>query len=361
MESIETIDKATLKRKIKELIDGYPSFLSLSVLEELVEEHDPNRKKRKTSLVSSSSTPLPSPASETYIVCITGFSFPLTPEKSYELAATQTHLLIRNAHTKSIDVQYELKTLKTGICVPDPDKLQSYVFIIFHQNEDMDPIVFSTHGDIMIQQHNGTDIITGNKHDTICELLEETIHVRFTQPDKPNSSVTTYLKGREGHLFFLPVGIIFVFSKPILFFPLESLDSVAIENVILNTFDLAITLKPNKKVIDTSFVSSTDNEKITITFSMFDRSEYDLINHYAIQHQVANRSSPKALMEIQVHTDKLLNTAVTTDDDGKFKPRKDEEDLIEYDTNDEAEMEADKELQMEELHEFEDAEANGDD
>jgi hypothetical protein len=351
MESIETTDREALKQKIRELLNEYPGPISSSILEELIEEYDPRRKRRKTSLTSFSSTSL-SPSSS-YTVSITGFYFPSTPEKLYELAATQTHILLRDPNTNSIDVQQELKTLTTGICLPNPDKLQSYIFILFNENGNTVPIIFSTKGDVTVQQHNDIDIITGNKHDTICELLEETIHVGFIQPDKPNAFVKACLKGIKGYLFFLPIGIIFVFSKPMSYFPLESLHSIAIENVGLNTFDLAITPKPDKRIIVAESDYDLFNEKATVTFSMLNHSGYNLISHYVKQYQIANHSSPKSLMEIQMYIG-TPTTADTDEEDEIFKSKKEKE-------YEKAEMEADKELQKEELHEFEDAEENGDD
>jgi Histone chaperone Rttp106-like len=94
--------------------------------------------------------------------------------------------------------------------------------------------------------------------------------------------VKAHRGSKDGYLFFLPGGIIWVFKKPLLFLPFSAITSIAYSSVLQRTFNLNITA---------SFTGPDGSTKDQdIEFSMIDQADYAGINEYVQRHGLNDAS-----------------------------------------------------------------------
>lgn len=86
---------------------------------------------------------------------------------------------------------------------------------------------------------------------------------------------------RPGYLFFLSNGIFFGFKKPLLSFPLHTIDTVSFTSVLQRTFNLVITARP---------LYPADAEPVEHEFAMIDQADYEGISAYIAKHDLQNSS-----------------------------------------------------------------------
>ncbi len=91
--------------------------------------------------------------------------------------------------------------------------------------------------------------------------------------------VKAFRGAKEGFLFFLSIGILWGFKKPLELFPFDSIDSVSYTSVLQRTFNLNITSRP-----------SPDAEPQEIEFSMVDQADFAGINAYVQRHGLQDAS-----------------------------------------------------------------------
>ncbi|KAF2864029.1 Rtt106-domain-containing protein [Piedraia hortae CBS 480.64] len=86
---------------------------------------------------------------------------------------------------------------------------------------------------------------------------------------------------KDGYIFLLTTGILFAYKKPVLYFPLNHIQSVGYTNVLSYTFNLVLTvLDPNG--------SGEDGKEIE--FSMLDQSLYPAVDKYVKSHGLNDSS-----------------------------------------------------------------------
>lgn len=82
-----------------------------------------------------------------------------------------------------------------------------------------------------------------------------------------------------GYLFFLGVGIVFGFKKPLSFFPFSAIDSLSYTSVLQRTFNLVIAARD----------PITDEVK-DVEFSMLDQADFAGIDEYVKRHGLNDAS-----------------------------------------------------------------------
>ncbi|KAF1814567.1 Rtt106-domain-containing protein, partial [Eremomyces bilateralis CBS 781.70] len=84
---------------------------------------------------------------------------------------------------------------------------------------------------------------------------------------------------KDGYLFFLPQGILFAFKKPLLFIPLENIESISYTSVVQITFNLVV-----------SFVVLGNEDPEEVEFGMIDQNDHTPIDAYVQKHSLQDTS-----------------------------------------------------------------------
>ncbi|KAJ6155083.1 hypothetical protein N7470_005649 [Penicillium chermesinum] len=95
--------------------------------------------------------------------------------------------------------------------------------------------------------------------------------------------VKAFRGSKEGYLFFLSVGILFAFKKPLLFFSFDTVDSISYTSVLQRTFNLNILARPR---------NGSEDDNMEFEFSMIDQADFDGIDQYIKRHGLQD-SNPR--------------------------------------------------------------------
>lgn len=310
-------------------------------------------------------------------VTIPDISVQLPARKRYTLMLSSKILALRNPKTEETDFSYTLDDMQLVVCVPSPGATKGDTFALFSKHAGIDPVVFNiphkAPNPLVIKRggDQADEILTepDQKRDRLLSLLSCQGQIPTSRPSRKafrttvESSKTgkpvvgmmeedgstircyanTYLKAKEGCLYFLPEGILYGFKKPAIFFPLDSISSTYFCNVMQHTFNLVLVLKQDHSPLGTPISDKT------IEFSLIEQSEYTGIDSY-IQACGINDSSMSeekmapTLKKASTTAAAVAGTAVATasattynDDDDEendldFTPSDEEDDPLEYDS-----------------------------
>ncbi|KAI4753242.1 Rtt106-domain-containing protein [Aureobasidium sp. EXF-3400] len=92
--------------------------------------------------------------------------------------------------------------------------------------------------------------------------------------------VKAHKGSKDGYLFFLSVGIVWAFKKPLALFTFENIESISYTSVLQRTFNIVITTMPDP----------TTGEKQDIEFSMLDQADFAGIDEYVKRHDLNDAS-----------------------------------------------------------------------
>ena len=370
----DSIDDPNLRQSVEDLMKAYPA--SSRIIERMVRYYDNKPSDREAKRRKTEEDGL----SNDEVFRLLDISFQLPSRKKYDFIITRTRLLLHNSKTDMIEFQCNLNDISQlgGSCVPSPEKAtKCNTYTLFLKNEDC--LVFSTQDkvDVILRKPDTADEkLNADKHDVICDLLEQHARVPMAKTSQEyfqstgvsastgkvlsdKAHVVAYLKAKDGFLFFLPTGILFGFKKPTLFFPISSLASNVITNITQRTFDLTLTLKPGAQVLGTSgFRTTKEGENDTVQFSMIEQSEYGGIEAYTKKIGVNDQSMAeerKAVVHKKEDEEKDKGKGKerqqeeyedSEENDDDFEPSDNDNEPLEYDTDAEED---------EETHEYEDA------
>nr|OQO23167.1 hypothetical protein B0A51_07323 [Rachicladosporium sp. CCFEE 5018]OQO30985.1 hypothetical protein B0A51_01224 [Rachicladosporium sp. CCFEE 5018] len=296
---------------------------------------EPPSKKRKLSLVSAAqdrSVFAPNGShdlkAKVYFECKdVSFTSPARKKLRLQFVRDDSNMLmgqIRLMHPTEDKVEYAIRRedVDQFFYLPVPDKAQrqrQFVVIplpgsVNHDGTPLEPIVWTMNEvkgrpDVCTAQTTLHEKLEDTENDTIASLtLGELDHFMAEVPNKaavqpddndfasaiPQSHrkgekayhVKVYKGSKEGYLFFLPVGILFGFKKPIQFFSFASIDSTAFTSVLQRTFNLVITARE-------SSVDGEESEAKANEFSMIDQADFAGIEAYIKRHELSDASMAK--------------------------------------------------------------------
>ncbi|KAI4824802.1 Rtt106-domain-containing protein [Aureobasidium sp. EXF-8845] len=92
--------------------------------------------------------------------------------------------------------------------------------------------------------------------------------------------VKAHKGSKDGYLFFLSVGIVWVFKKPLALFTFENIESISYTSVLQRTFNIVITAMPDP----------VTGEKQDVEFSMLDQADFAGIDQYVKRHDLNDAS-----------------------------------------------------------------------
>lgn len=143
--------------------------------------------------------------------------------------------------------------------------------------------------------NNTTATIVSTDHRVFASALR--------QPHRPKEKavhIRAHRGSKDGYLFFLPNGILWGFKKPLLFIPLDRINSVSYVNVLQRTFNIVVEVdvshapqQENPKSGQPGAQWEEDETPLTeeIEFAMIDQEDYSTIDEtYVRRHGLNNRS-----------------------------------------------------------------------
>lgn len=270
---------------------------------------------------------------------IPDLSFQLPARKKYTLVFTRSKLQLLNEKTQTVEHVLSVSDLSQVTCVPTPEKpAGSFTFALFSKHETTDPFVFSLadKGALTILRP-GEQALTSpltspeDKKKALVDLLKTVcndvalpsrefytcsgVSPSTGKADPDRAFVKTYLRTKDGVLYFLPQGILFGFKKPTVFIPKASIAATVITNVTTHTFELGLQLHPDRLPLgagSTSWAPFQQEDTILLPFSMIEQTDYAGIEGY-IQKLGINDQSMTEATKAPEPTNK--NNKYSTDDD----------------------------------------------
>lgn len=123
------------------------------------------------------------------------------------------------------------------------------------------------------------------------------------QPHRPKEKavhIRAHRGSKDGYLFFLPNGILWGFKKPLLFIPLDRINSVSYVNVLQRTFNMVVEVdvshapqQENPKSGQPGAQWEEDETPLTeeIEFAMIDQEDYGTIDETYVRRHGLNNTS----------------------------------------------------------------------
>ncbi|KAI0999768.1 hypothetical protein K3495_g8430 [Podosphaera aphanis] len=261
-------------------------------------------------------------ATDQILLELKGISFILPQRKKYSLCFTKHHIYACLNEQPVAGTRLAWNEIEYIFLVPIPEKsLKQHGFLFFPTNsciplkkQALGPSPLSEPVVITVPSTSApkSDTISGSLSqaastvsDNYVSLLTWIITSRLTaagnsikitwtdeklfassqkQPHRPSEkavSVKAFRGSKEGHLFFLPTGILWAFRKPLLFIPHRLISALSFTSVLSRTFNLSVDLLSESE-------EGPLNEEIE--FSMLDQEDYDNISSYVKRHGLLDRS-----------------------------------------------------------------------
>ena len=191
-----------------------------------------------------------------------------------------------------------------------------------------------------VQQPNEKDfvsqVIQGNRKG------EKAYHVKAFRGSK-DGKFSTYSTNqrqdliwpsRAGFLFFLPIGIAWVFKKPLLFFSFSTITSISYTSVLQRTFNLNIAVPDYLQENDHADGPTKDFE-----FSMIDQADFAGINAYVEKYQLQDASMAEQRRAKKYNVDGVKGEEEEEKADGETELEKARREMEEQEDEDEEEDE----------------------
>ncbi|KAL9084195.1 MAG: hypothetical protein Q9165_008181 [Trypethelium subeluteriae] len=99
--------------------------------------------------------------------------------------------------------------------------------------------------------------------------------------------VKAFRGSKDGFLYFLEIGLVFGFKKPLLLFQHHHIDSISFTNVLQRTFNIVITV--SRGALE-SGVEGSEEKMEEFEFSMIDQAEYAEIDAWVKKHRLNDHS-----------------------------------------------------------------------
>lgn len=261
-----------------------------------------------------------------------------TPErKKCDVSLYSTHIEISPATSNDVLQRIMLKDIVAFIAVPTANKAVAHITYIISTKGNKSDLVFGSNVSEAVQlTHYGTSGPMEGKA-KLSDNWARLVHASYPQfqvsqpshavfcPSKVRKQsgtsihhVVAYSKAKDGFLYFLPLGLLYGFKKPVLYFPHTCIRGIDVHSITSRTFDISIC-----------YVEGESEEKHAVEFSMIDNTEFDGIESYIKEFQL---SRPTINGET-VQTSNYGNTDTVADFVGTDYNESDDEDYADDSTD----------------------------
>ncbi|KAL9596840.1 MAG: hypothetical protein Q9179_004479 [Wetmoreana sp. 5 TL-2023] len=292
--------------------------------------HAPVSKKRKLEVNGDGCAP----AGDADTIADVSFSIPQRKKLKLELGrnAAKGHIRGLNAAGEAefgirwTDVDYV-------ICLPVPEKAQSQYSFCVLPREGEEQILFTVPGTTVKPDSVKSDLPVGPEEtykEVTIRMLNERLKTKVIEPNDKEfvSQVAQALRkgekavhvkahrgSKDGFLFFLPIGIIFAFKKPLSLFPFHTIASISYTSVLQRTFDLVIS-------VYNSSSSSADNDTQDIEFAMIDQGDFAGIDAYVKRHGLQDASMAEQRRAKKLNINGVKDEEAEREEDGEGELQK---------------------------------------
>ncbi|KAL8737491.1 MAG: hypothetical protein Q9181_001621 [Wetmoreana brouardii] len=263
------------------------------------ETHAPVSKKRKLEANDDGYVP----ADDADTIADVSFSIPQRKKLKLELGRNAAKGQIRGLNAAG-EAEFGIRWTDVDyvVCLPVPEKAQSQHSFCVLPKEGEEQILFTVPGTTIKPGSVKSSLPVGPEEtykEITTRMLNERLKTKVVEPndkDFVSQVAQAHRKGekavhvkahrgsKDGFLFFLPIGIIFAFKKPLSLFPFHKIASVSYTSVLQRTFDLVIS------VYNSSPSSSADNDTQEIEFAMIDQGDFAGIDAYVKRHGLQDAS-----------------------------------------------------------------------
>ncbi|CAO3598078.1 unnamed protein product [Absidia cylindrospora] len=335
---LDDIDDTQLKKDISQLVNEHESagpiiqklieFYRAKVESSKLNDGGGDTKRRKLTQQQDSDDGSDYPLQQ--CTKIPDLSFQLPSRKKYTLVLTKSKLQLMNEKTQTVEHTIPANDIVMVACMPTPEKPPgSFTFALFSKHTSLEPFVFTLadKSSLVIrttpQDHEERTLTQPEEKKTaLIDLLLTTYKVITSdqlaipsrqhyvcsgvspstgKADTDRTFVQTYLRTKDGVLYFLPQGILFGFKKPTVFVPISLISATVITNVTKHTFDLGLQLKQDHYPLgagttswapflqqdtssngekDESTATAVNDTTILLPFSMIEQTDYAGIERY---------------------------------------------------------------------------------
>ncbi|KAF2229989.1 Rtt106-domain-containing protein [Viridothelium virens] len=169
--------------------------------------------------------------------------------------------------------------------------------------------------------------------------------------------VKAFRGSKDGFLYFLGIGLVFGFKKPILLFQHHHIDSISFTNVLQRTFNIVITV--SRSGLGSS-VEGSEEKTEEFEFSMIDQAEYAEIDTWVKKHALNDHSMAQQRKAKKIDPTNGKDSGAGETEGGAKSDRKRKEDKYEPGELERAAKQADQELRDGEDEDDEDDEEDED-
>lgn len=222
------------------------------------------------------------------------FVTPIRKKLTLHISEASISAVAPTDNTK-IEVEVPLTDIRSIVLLPVPDKAARLSnFCIFRKSSD-ETIVFTV-PDTAPKGVSGSALPTGETQSSfrslISQVFEKVTGLVVVEPEtqdfvsalpqphrkqEPAVHITAHRGSKEGYLFFLSIGLIYGFKRPLLFVPLEDITSVTYNDILQRTFNLTVSSEMGEK--------AEEHE-----FSMIDTVEHDRVDKYIRKYKLNDQS-----------------------------------------------------------------------
>lgn len=316
----------TRKARVEE---ATPIVAPLAKKRKLNHSHAPNQtsgaicQQQYVSIASSDTAPSGSPADENSLLQIKDISFSLPQRKKYTIDFTSTHILARNPTTGELipGISYAYANIAYAFCTPVPEKAtKQYSYVLFPRGTNLpvsrstplllEPLMFTIPsnapkpGALSGSEANIATSYSDTHKDLFDWLfsmhlpptsrVQEPSPKQFTSVTKESHRISeqalfckAFRGSKDGYLFFLATGILFLFKKPVLFIPKDHIMSVAYAAVLRNTFNLCVQATISNDLNAEGGEEETEEE---FEFAMLDQDDFEGIDMYVKRNGLQDKS-----------------------------------------------------------------------
>lgn len=226
------------------------------------------------------------------IFTLHSFSVAVPVRKKVDITIRQRSICFTNPTTETVESIVQTETLTRAFLLSTPGKTKAHWTVILLANTEQNQVIFGT-DDLLPSLKTTThpEPLQTNPKGTSAEaslrkflshlpsntpLLEpSTSHFRS---DNGEPWLDTYLRAKEGHLFFFQSGILFGLKKPCIWIGMEEINNVRTLSVTGRTFSVFITRQPKNN-------TEQDEEGEETEFSMIDGKHQDSVSKWVRSNQ----------------------------------------------------------------------------
>ncbi|ORY82139.1 hypothetical protein BCR37DRAFT_39375 [Protomyces lactucae-debilis] len=241
---------------------------------------------------------VPDEGEDEVMLSVPDLSFSAPVRKKLTLQLSKRRLVAKSA--TAIELAVEYASIRHVCLLPVPEKaVKQFNYCIFYtdgQDSEVACLVFTVNdvNDKLPALKRQMVAIKGQVHEPRLEDFTSAIPQPHRKQEKAVHAVA-HRGSKEGFLFFLEVGILYGFKRPILLIPLADIETITYSDILQRTFNLTVELH--------------GEDEDSVEFSMIDIANHERVDHYIRKYKLQDASMSESRRAAQSKKD--MNTAIS--------------------------------------------------